>query len=70
MGFPGSASRKGSACQCRRCRRPRFDPWVGKFPWSRKWHRAAVHLPGKFHGQRTLRAIVHGASEMDTGLSD
>ena len=25
---------KESACQCRRCR---FDPWVGKIPWRRKW---------------------------------
>ena len=22
--------------QCRRCKRRRFDPWVGKIPWSRK----------------------------------
>ena len=29
---------KESACQCRRCKRYRFDPWVGKSPWSRKWH--------------------------------
>ena len=20
------------------CRRPEFDPWVGKIPWNRKWH--------------------------------
>ena len=25
---------KESACQYRRCR---FDPWVGKIPWRRKW---------------------------------
>ena len=25
---------KESACQCRRCR---FDPWVRKIPWGRKW---------------------------------
>ena len=27
--FPGGASGKGPACQCRR---PGFDPWVGKIP--------------------------------------
>ena len=27
--FPGDASGKESACQCRRCR---FDPWIGKIP--------------------------------------
>jgi len=34
--------------------RPRFNPWVGKIPWSRKWHPTPVSLPGKFHGQRSL----------------
>ena len=27
-------SSKESACQCRRCR---FNPWVRKIPWRRKW---------------------------------
>ena len=31
-----------------------FDPWVGKIPWSRKWHPTPVFLPGKFHWQRSL----------------
>ena len=26
VGFPGGASGKESACQCRRRKRPRFDP--------------------------------------------
>ena len=36
------------------CRRRRFDPWVGKFPWRRKWQPALVFLPGKSHGQRNV----------------
>ena len=52
--FPGGASGKESACQCRRCKRCRFDPWVGKMPCSRKWQVTAVFLPGKSHGQRSL----------------
>ena len=32
LGFPGGASGKESACQCRRHERLRFDPWVGKIP--------------------------------------
>ena len=28
----------------------RFDPWVMKILWSRKWHPTPVLLPGKFHG--------------------
>ena len=31
-GFPGGISSKGTACQCRRCKRLEFDPWVGKIP--------------------------------------
>ena len=36
VGFPGGASGKEPACQCRRHKRGRFDPWVGKIPWRRK----------------------------------
>ena len=36
------------------CRRPGFDPWVGKIPWSRKWQPTPVFLPGESHGQRSL----------------
>ena len=32
----------------------RFDPWVGKIPWNRKWQPALIFLPGKSHGQRSL----------------
>ena len=31
-----------------------FNPWVGKIPWSRKWHPTPVLLPGKSHGWRSL----------------
>ena len=30
--YPGSTSGKEPACQCRRHKRHRFDPWVGKIP--------------------------------------
>ena len=51
---PGGASGQESTCQCRRRKRHKFDPWVGKFLWSRKWKPTPVFLPGKFHGQRGL----------------
>ena len=35
-------------------KRHRFNPWVGKIPWSVKWQTAPVFLPEKFHGQRSL----------------
>ena len=36
------------------CRRLRFNPWVGKVPWRRKWQPTLVILPGKSHGERSL----------------
>ena len=52
--FPGGASDKESACQCRRHKRYRFEPWVRKIPWRRKWQPTPVFLPVEFHGQRSL----------------
>ena len=34
---------------CLQCRRPGFDPWVGKIPWKREWQPTPVSLPGEFH---------------------
>ena len=48
-------SGKESTCQCRRCR---FDPWVGKIPWRRKWQPTPVFSPGKAHGQRRLAGHI------------
>ena len=50
-GFPGGSEVKASACTCRR---PGFDPWVGKIPWRRKWQPTPVFLPGESHGLRSL----------------
>ena len=44
VGFPGGASGKEPACQCRRPKRLGFDSWVGKIPWSRKWQPTPVFL--------------------------
>ena len=35
LGFPDGASGKEPARQCRRCKRYKFDHWVGKVPWRR-----------------------------------
>ena len=43
---------KEPACQCKSHRRCRFDLWVGKIPWRRKWQHTEVFLPGEIHGQR------------------
>ena len=52
---------------CRRPRRCRFDPWVRKMPWRRKWQSTPVFLPGKSHGQRSLAVYSpRGRKESDT----
>ena len=42
---------KESTCQCKR---PRYDPSVGKISWRRKRQSTPVFLPGKSHGQGSL----------------
>ena len=49
-----SSSGKEFTCQCRRCKRHRFNPWVRKIPWSWKWQPTPVFLPGESPGQRSL----------------
>ena len=49
MGFPGGLAEV--YLQCRRCKRRRFNPWVGKIPWRRAWQPTPVFLPGESHGQ-------------------
>ena len=53
-GFPGSASGKEPACQCKRHKGCGFDLWVEKIPWRRAWQPTPVFLPGEYHGQRNL----------------
>ena len=67
MGFPGGTVGKESTCQCRRCQRRGFDPWVRKIPWRRQWQPTAVFLPGESHGQRSLAGCsLRGHREVDT----
>ena len=54
--LPRWRSGKESACQCRRCKRRRFNPWVGKITWRRKWQPSSIFLPGESHGQRTSKS--------------
>ena len=57
-------SGKESTCQCKRLR---FDPWVRKIPWRRKWQPTPVFLPGESHGRRSLVGFSPwGRKESDT----
>ena len=52
--FPGGTGGKGATCQCRRCKRPGFDPRQGR-------------SPGESHGQRNLVGYSsQGHKESDT----
>ena len=51
----------------RRRKRCRFNPWVRKIPWRRKWQPSPIFLPGKSHGQRSLAVYSPwGLKESDT----
>ena len=67
MGFPDGASGKEPVCQCRKCKRRGFNPWVQKIPWRRPWLPTPVFLPGESHGQRSLMGYSpQGHKESDT----
>ena len=51
LGLPCWLSGKDFACQCGRYR---FDPWVRKISWRRKWQPTPVFLSRKSHEQRSL----------------
>ena len=54
------------------CRRPGFDPWVGKIPWRKEKLPTLVFWPGEFHGQRILVGYSpqgHKESNMTERLS-
>ena len=53
-GFPAGSVVENPPAMQGTFRRHRFDPWVGKIPWRRKWQLTPVFLPGESHGQRSL----------------
>ena len=64
--LPRWLSGKESACWCKRHKRFRFNLWVRKIPWRRKWQSTPVLLPGKSLGQRSLVGYsLWGLKELD-----
>ena len=66
IGLPRWLSDKESTCQCRR---HKFDPRVGKIPWSRKWQPIPVFLPGKSNGERSLASYCPQESQRVTAYT-
>ena len=60
LGLPWWLRGKESTCQCRR---HRFDPWVGKIPWRRKWQPTPVFLLGNPMDRGAWQAVVPGVSK-------
>ena len=66
MGFPGGTNGKEPACQHRRHKSCKFDPWVRKIPRRRAWQHTPVFLPEESHGQRSLAGYnPQGCKELD-----
>ena len=64
----GGASGKESACQCRKCKEHRFDPWVGKTSWRRPWQPTPVFLLENPMDRGAWRATVRGVTKSQTRL--
>ena len=54
------------------CRRPGFNPWVGKIPWRRAWQPTLVFLPGESPLTEEPDGLhtVHGVAKSWTRLRD
>ena len=63
---PRRLSGKESALQCMKCR---FNLWVRKILWRRKWLPAPVFLPEKSHGPGKLQSIGSQRVRHDSKLN-
>ena len=63
------AGGRESSYQSMRLKSCRFDPWVEKIHWRRKWHPTPVFLPGKSMDRGAWRATVHGVTKGQMQLS-
>ena len=65
-GFPGGANGKEPAYQCRRCKRHRFSPWVGKIPRGGNGNPLQYSCLENPMDRGAWRAIVHGVEKSQT----
>ena len=55
---------------CLQCGRPRFNPWVRKISWRRKWQPTPVFFAWRTPMDRgSWQATVHGVAKSQTRLS-
>ena len=68
MGFPGGASGTEPACQCRRHKRPGFDPWGGKIPRGEHDNPLQHSCPENPMDRGGWQAALHGITPSWTRL--
>ena len=68
MGFPGGASGKELACQCRKPKRWKFNSWVRKIPWRKAWQPTSFFLPSESMDRGAWRATAHWVTQSWTRL--
>ena len=67
-GFPGTTSSKEPTCQCRRCKRHGFDPWVRKIPRKRACNPLQYSCLENPLERGVWRATVHSVIQNQTKL--
>ena len=68
VGFPGGTAGKRPASQCKRHKRYRLDPWVGKIPWRREWQPSPVSGLENPMDRGAWCATLHRVTKSETGL--
>ena len=66
--FPGGASGKELACQCRRHKRGGFDLWVRKMPWRKAWQVNKYSSLENPMDRGARQAAVHRVTKSQTQL--
>ena len=65
-GYIYGATDKEFTCQCRKCRRHGFNPWIEKIPWRRAWQPTPVFWPRESHGPKNGASCrPWGCKELD-----
>ena len=65
-GFPGGSAGKEPNCQCRRHKRLRFHPWVGRSPGKGSGNLVHYSCLENCVDREAWQATVHGVAELDT----
>ena len=65
-GLPRQLSSKESVCQCRNCRRLRFNPQIWKVLWRRKGKPSQYYYQDTLMDRGVWQATVHGIAKSRT----